>query len=131
MAKFTTLEEKDSLIKSFEEKAKTLTESRKGKVGVEDPEVKTIITTEWDEGENPISGEVYVIYVNQPHILSCSEILDLVASKGKFTAGMKAWDIMIDKANSSPEFNQGKYKLGAAPNLPFMINMQFPDLKKN
>lgn len=140
--KFNSLEEREDLIKSFEDKSKTLTTSLKSEIpsGTEvsfesvtiwDDAIPVIVNEETKETENKVvSGEIYVMYIKQPHIITSVQIMDKLAQNNLFGAGFFAWGAMVISSSSSPEIEKDDIKLGLCARLAQMVQIKVPDFKK-
>ena len=155
--KFSTLEERESLLKSFSEKADSLTVSMLKERSIPN-KTKVIFETitNWDEGEflpildeenNPVlidgeiqlssiksepsSGDILVAYIRQPQLLNGTEIMDILLKKGEFQAGLKGFDSMVLLKHSSPEVEDQDIKFGICWRLAKALSIRLHDLKKN
>lgn len=138
---FKNEKERDELIKGFETKAKSLTDSMKKEIP-ENTEVIFETITEWGENVEASdstednkkydkTGNIFVAYIKQPHILTAVKVLDMLAQQRMFEAGMMAWDAMIISVHSSKEIENYSLKLGLVGRLGWMLKASVPDLKKN
>ena len=135
--KFINEQQREELIKGFEETAKALTASMKSDIP-EDSVISFDTITEYDETNSlpsednpePKAGKLYVAYIKQPHILTAIKVLDLLNQRRNFDAGFLAWEAMIIKSESSKEIQKDKYKLGLCARLGYVIEMAAPDFKK-
>src|ERR1017187_6393617 len=106
--KFTNREEREKLIKSFEDKSVQLTEQMlKSKEIPQGTKVLVETITNW-EFEIPVGkdvpedivknkiasnpGEIYVSYIRQPQLINAGQIYDRLFKSGKFEAGLYAFD---------------------------------------
>jgi len=150
--KFSSKEERDSLIESFKIKAKELTEAKRADKNTK-PEYNCTVTfdtrTEYDEvtkdekgeivtiDENgntlTCSGDIYVFYIKQPSLDQAIQILTAAKPPlgNEYNSGKVAWDIMIDKVNSSPEIQTDRIKLGYLLRLINRIDALLSDQKKS
>lgn len=139
--KFNSEKERDELIKGFEIKAKSLTDSMKKEIP-EKTEVTFETVTVWGEDVEAQdstednkkfnkTGNIHVAYIKQPHIFTAVKILDMLAQQKMFEAGFTAWDAMIIQVHSSKEVEEYGIKLGLVGRLGWMLKAAVPDLKKN
>ena len=146
---FTSKEERDSLIESFKVRAQELTDAKwknpetkfldkERKLPQNNLKVDFDHRTEYDtvvevEGEiSECSGNIYVFYIHQPTLDQSIRIL--TASNppmgNAYNSGKEAWDVMIDKKESSPEVFQDFIKLGYLLRLVNKIDALLSDQKK-
>lgn len=115
--RFETKEQRDSLIESFKQEAKTLTENNPKKT---DSLIQIDHCFEYDDEvpfdditgqaitDTVCKGELYKIVIKQPSFLDFAKILDL----GGIKACVLAIDTMIDFKLSSPEVSEDRFKRG-------------------
>ena len=144
--KFTNREEREKLIKSFEDKSVQLTDQMlKSKEIEHGTKVLVETITNW-EFEIPVGkdvpediiknkiasnpGEIYVAYIRQPKLINAGQIYDKLFKTGKFEAGLYAFDGMVLLKHSSPEVENYDIKLGLAWRLAEFISVKLPDHKK-
>lgn len=142
--KFSSKEERDALLASFEKKAIELEEAKKSERGLR-PEYNCKVifdamseydTIERDPETKEItecSGDIYVFYIRQPSLDQSIQILN--ASRpplgSELNSGKVAWDIMIIKEHSSPEIQTDRIKLGYLLKLVNKIDALISDQKKS
>jgi hypothetical protein len=144
---FKSEEERNQLLKDFDEKAKSLTISMKGeipantKIQVETVTIFDEIPTTVPNEEFPedrskdttiTGGKIIACYIRQPHIMTAVVILDKLQRRDSFSAGLSAWEAMvIPYPASCKEVEEYSYKLGLVGRLGFLLDGMKPDIKKN
>lgn len=138
---FNNEKERDEFIEGFVKKAESLTQTMKKDLPENTSVIFETVTIWGDEKESPDSkeddkkfdktGNIYVAYIKQPHILTAVRVLDLLSQQKMFEAGMLAWDSMILSTHSSKEIEQYSVKLGLVGRLGWMLKTSVPDVKKN
>ncbi len=158
--RFETKKEREDLLISFQDRCKELEQLKRDAKGT-DPNYNCKMTfmhrTEYDENvkliesfsegrlqnipvekdiegkDLPISGDIIVAYVKQATLDQSLQIIN--ASRpplgNPLNSGKVAWDIMIDKANSSPEISQDRIKLGLLLELVSKVDALTYDQKKS
>lgn len=147
--KFTSLEERKKLLDDFNKKADALTVKLKKEIPTNSVIVVETIT-EWEREINlktrvpddiydqkgktkvllPNPGEIYVAYIRQPHLLTAIQVMDKLAIRQIWAAGLFAWDAMV-LPESSTEINLDRNKITICGRLGQMLDVALPDVKKN
>lgn len=139
--RFETKEQREELIKGFEEHATAIEIEKKQEKGL-DPNYncKVIVDhrSEFDSIERDekglilsCSGEIYVFYIRQPKFFDAVKILDGGEPGKVYGKCILAWDCMIDKKESSPEIFTDRIKLGYLTKMLQHIDALLGDQKKN
>lgn len=142
--RFNSKRERDELIQSFETKAKELTAEK-----IANPKTDKNYNTKVDfdhrsefdvlEYENDgieikdCTGDIYVFYIHQPSLTQAIKIITAAKPPmgNEYNSGIEAWEIMIDKKESSPEVFTDRIKLGYLLRLIGKIDALLSDQKKS
>ena len=122
MKRFESVQQRLDIIESFKQFALGIKSDNPS-----DKEIKFETITEWDEDSNE-KGQISVIYIQQPALISAVQLFDMVQSKGLFQTGYHAWDLLVRKESDNiPD----RMKLSLCPRLVTTINATPADIKKN
>lgn len=117
-------DEIDARIASFKQRAEDLSKELNIKVDFH-------TFTEREDNYN-LTGNVFVAYTKQPHVLVAARAMDLLIANKDFEAGTLLWSSCFIVEHSSKEIeNVDKYKLGLTGMLGKYLEIQAPDVKKN
>lgn len=81
----------------------------------------------------PCSGDIYLFIIHQPNLMQALQILNAARPPlgNPYNSGLEAWKYMIDTANSSPEIQTDRIKLGYLLDLVGKLDAILGDQKKN